>query len=326
MLILGVLSFLGNIRSAIVGMICAALGFFGLGMFSPSFSSMLMWMMLLSLGTHIFMPISASIGMDLSNKEDYGRRLGRYSAYNLVATIAGYGIVWIGFKYFGFTYKIAFAIAAVCYVIAAVVLRFMKADKPKERKIKFVLRKKYTLYYVLSVINGARKQVFLTFAPWVLVKVYHLDPPTFAVLGLIVSLLSIFTRTIVGNAIDKLGERFVLSMEALVLIVICIGYSTAGDIFSAGIAVVVLSCCYILDNSMSVVEMARSTYVKKIAITPEDVTPTLSAGVSFDHVIAMSVPFLGGLIWTAFGYKYVFMIAGFIAFLNFFLTRRIKID
>nr|WP_175562161.1 MFS transporter [Clostridium magnum] len=324
--ILAIISFLGDIRMSIVAMLLAALGMVGLGIFSPTFSSMLIWMMVLSLGTHIFMPLSAGIGMTLSKKENFGARLGRYNAYNLIATIIGYAIVGVGFKYFRLTYKIVFIIAAVSYVFAAVFLGLMNPRKPEVKKVKFVFRKKYTLYYILSVINGARKQIFLTFAPWVLIQIYHVDPPTFAILGLIVSLLSIFTRTIVGNAIDIKGERFVLSLEAIVLIVICLGYSFAADIAPTGVAIVIISACYIIDNSMSVVEMARSTYVKKIAVDPEDVTPTLSAGTSFDHVIAMTIPFLGGILWLTMGYKYVFLVAAFIALINLFLTMKIKVD
>lgn len=324
--ILAIISFLGDIRMSIVAMLLAALGMVGLGIFSPTFGSMLIWMMVLSLGTHIFMPLSAGIGMTLSKKENFGARLGRYNAYNLIATIIGYAIVGVGFKYFGLTYKIVFIIAAVSYVFAAVFLGLMNPRKPEVKKVKFVFRKKYTLYYILSVINGARKQIFLTFAPWVLIQIYHVDPPTFAILGLIVSLLSIFTRTIVGNAIDIKGERFVLSLEAIVLIVICLGYSFAADIAPTGVAIVIISACYIIDNSMSVVEMARSTYVKKIAVDPADVIPTLSAGTSFDHVIAMTIPFLGGILWSAMGYKYVFLVAAFIAFINLFLTMKIKVD
>lgn len=324
--VLGLLSSLGNIRMSIVGMIFSALGMIGLGLFSPTFSGMLVWMMLLSLGTHIFMPLSASIGMSLSEKEKYGMRLGKYNAFNLVATILGYGTVWLGFKYLGLTYKSAFIIAAIFYGFASIVLGLMNPRKPKVKKLKFVFRKKYSLYYVLSVVNGARKQIFLTFAPWVLIQVYHLNPPTFAILGFIVSFLSILTRTVVGNAIDKKGERFVLSLEAVILILICMGYSFAADIFPPAAAVIIIAACYIIDNSMSVVEMARSTYVKRIAVQPEDVTPTLSAGTSFDHVIAMSIPFLGGLLWSAIGYQYVFMAAALIAFINLFLTLQIKIN
>lgn len=322
--VLGMLSFLGDIRSAVIGMIFASLGMMGLGMFSPTYASMLVWMMTLSLGTHIFMPLSSSIGMNLSERQSYGMRLGRFNAYNLFATIFGYAIVWFGFKYVGLTYKWAFIIAAVFYIFAAVFLSFMNPEKPKKKKIKFVFRKKYTLYYCLSIVNGARKQIFLTFAPWVLIQEFHVDPPAFAVLGLIVSIVSILTRTVIGNAIDIKGERFVLSLEAIVLIIICMGYSFAADIAPANIAVIIIAACYIIDNSMSVVEMARSTYVKKIAITPEDVTPTLSAGTSFDHVIAMTVPFVGGILWTSFGYKYVFIVAAFIACINLFLSTKIK--
>lgn len=325
-IVLGILSFLGDIRMSIVGMCFASLGLLGLGLFSPSFATMLIWMMMLSLGTHIFMPLSAGIGMSLSHREKYGTRLGRYNAYNLVATIIGYSIVWVGFKYLGLTYKIAFILASIFYIIAAFILGLMKPKNTPTRKMKFVFRKKYTLYYILCTFNGARKQIFLTFAPWVLIQVYHLNPPTFAILGFIVATLSILTRTAVGNAIDKKGERFVLSLEAIVLIVICMGYSFAADLLPSSIAVIVIASCYIIDNSMSVVEMARSTYIKKIAVHPEDVIPTLSAGTSFDHVIAMTIPFFGGLLWASLGYQYVFLFAALIAVINLYLSTKIKIE
>jgi predicted MFS family arabinose efflux permease len=323
-IVLGLLSFLGDIRTGMVGMVLASLGMLGLGRFSPTFSTMLLFLMILSLGTHIFMPISPGIGMGLSKKEQYGVRLGRYNAYNLFATIIGYTIVWLGFKYLGLTYRGAFLIASVSYLFAAFFLGLMNPKKPEVKKIRFVFRKKYTLYYCMSIVNGARKQIFLTFAPWVLIQVYHLTPPIFAILGVIISLVSILSRTIVGNAIDKLGERFVLSSEAVLLIILCMGYSFAADIAPASIAVIIIAACYITDNSLSAVEMARSTYVKKIIIHPDDLTPTLSAGTSFDHVIAMSVPILGGLLWAAMGYKYVFLVAALIAILNLFMSLKIK--
>lgn len=324
--VFGLLSFLGDVRLAAIGMVLSAMGMIGLGMLSPTFASMLVWMMVLSLGTHIFMPLSPGIGMSLSEKGSYGARLGQFNAYNLAATIIGYAIVWTGFKYLGLTYKGAFLIAAVSYVFAAFFLGLMNPRKPKVKKIRFVLRKRYTLYYCLCIVNGARKQIFLTFAPWVLIQVYHLGPPVFAILGVIISLVSILTRTIVGNAIDIKGERFVLSLEAILLIVLCMGYSFAEDIAPKAIAAIIIAACYIIDNSLSAVEMARSTYVKKIAICPEDVTPTLSAGISFDHIIAMSVPFLGGILWAKMGYKYVFLAAAVIASINLFMSLKIKID
>lgn len=324
--VLGLLSFLGDIRMASLGMLGAALGMLGLGLFSPTFAVMLMWMMLLSLGTHIVMPITPVIGMHLSKKENYGARLGRYSAYSLSATIIGYAVVWLGFKFLGFTYQIAFIIAAVFYIFSAFSMTLINPGKSAVKKVHFVFRKEYTLYYILSIVNGARKQIFLTFAPWVLIQMYHVGPPVFAILGVVISLASILTRTIVGNTIDIKGERFILSLEAIILIVVCMGYSFAADLVPASVAVVIIAACYIIDNSMSAVEMARSTYIKKIAVHPDDVTPTLAAGTSFDHVVAMSIPFFGGLLWASWGYKYVFIAASLIAVINLVLSMQIKID
>jgi MFS family permease len=324
MVVLGFLAFLGDIRIAMVGLLGASLGMLGLGMFSPTFAIMMIWMMIYSLGTHMVMPVTPVIGMSLSGKESYGSRLGRFSAYGLFGTLFAYAFVWVGFRYFGLTYRVSFLVAAVFYVLAALASGLMKANKPEKRKIKFVFRKRYSLYYILCIVNGARKQIFMTFAPWVLIQVFHLDAPVFAILGVIVALVSIMTRTIVGKTIDIKGERFILSLEAILLLIICIGYAFAADFFSAGVAVVIIAGCYIIDNSMNAVEMARSTYVRKIAVDPDDVTPTLSAGTSIDHIVSMSIPVFGGMLWAAVGYKYVFIAAAGIALLNLFLSRKIE--
>jgi hypothetical protein len=213
------------------------------------------------------MPITPVIGMDLSKKENYGARLGRYSAYSLSATIMGYAIVWLGFKFLGFTYQTSFIIAAIFYMFAAFSTSLINPGKSTIKKVHFVFRKKYMLYYELSIVNGARKQIFLTFAPWVLIQMFDVGPPVFAILGVVVSVVSIMTRTIVGKTIDIKGERFILSLEAIILIVVCIGYAFAADLVPAGVAVVIIAGCYVIDNSMSAVEMARSTSLKKLLST-----------------------------------------------------------
>ncbi len=329
MIVLGLLAFLGDVRIAILSMgICVA-GLAGIGFLSKSYGVMTIWLVMFSLGQHLVMPVSPSIGMSLSKPENYGARLSTYSAYMLCATLVGYGIVWAGFKYLNLSYNAAFVMCAVLYAFAAGVFSLMKKSKAKLAKPKFVFRRKYLLFYALSMVNGGRKQIFMTFAPWVLIQVYNLDAPVFAMFGLIVSLVSIFSRKMVGWAIDHLGERLVLTVEAVILFVICFGYTFSGDFLSAGVSMVIMVACYIIDSSMSVVEMARSTYVKKIAISPEDVTPTLSMGVSLDHIVAMTIPTLGGIVWAATGsdgYKYIFMADAVFAAANFFLSRKIKID
>ena len=88
----------------------------------------------------------------------------------------------------------------------------------------------------------------------------------------------------------------------------------------------IIAGCFVIDNSMSAVEMARFTYARKIAVDLDDVTPTLSTGVSLQHVASMVIPVFGGLLWLSFGYQAVFMGAAVVAFLNFIFSRRIKIE
>ena len=125
-----------------------------------------------------------------------------------------------------------------------------------------------------------------------------------------------------------LGERFVLCSEAILLIIICCGcgYAFAQKIFSASVAVIIMCACYIIDNSLNVVEMARSTYVKKICETPDDVTPTLSTGTSLDHIFSMTIPALGGLLWKFTGtYQSVFIAAAIVAIINLGLSLNIRL-
>jgi MFS family permease len=134
---------------------------------------------------------------------------------------------------------------------------------------------------------------------------------------------------LIGVLIDKIGEKKVLSWEAAILIFVCLGYAFADNILPGGGAVIMISICYILDQMLSAVGMARATYLRKIALEPEDVSPTLSTGISIDHIVSMTIPFLGGYMWYSHGpngYKYVFIAAAVIAVINLISTRMINID
>ncbi len=325
MIILAALSYLGDVRIAMLGMAAAGLGMLGLGILSPTFAIMIIWMMMYSLGTHMVMPVTPSIGMSLSKQGSFGARLGSISAFGLSGSIIAYVYIFLGFNYLHMTYQVAFVTGTVFYLCAAFAVGMMKKSEPEVRKIKFVFRKRYTLYYILAIISGARNQIFLTFAPWVLIKVFDVKPQMFAILGIVVAIISIGSRKLIGNLIDRRGERFVLTFEAILLFTICLGYAFSDRIFSAGVAVVIIAGCYVIDNSMSAVEMARSTYVRKIAVDLSDVTPTLSTGVSLQHVASMVIPVFGGLLWLKVGYQAVFIAAAVIAFLNLMLSRRIKL-
>jgi len=127
-----------------------------------------------------------------------------------------------------------------------------------------------------------------------------------------------------GKAIDKLGERFILTSEAVMLVFVCIGYGFAREIFTETVAMFIAFICYILDSASDVVGNGAATYLQKIAVKPEDVTQTLTMGVSIDHIFSIGIAVSGGFIWLKLGYQYVFLLGAIIAVINFFSALRIK--
>lgn len=325
----GALLFLGDVRIATLANMLAAFGLLGLGHFASDFYMMMIWMTVYSMGTHLFMPMSNSIGMNLAEDGNLGKILGRINGLNTAAFLVTSLATAMIFRYVKVNYNIAFTIAAFAYIISCLLILFMKPNKPVGKVKKLFFRKEYTLFYWLNVLYGARKQIFLTFGPWVLIKVFNQGVSTFAVLGFFVAGIGIVFKPFVGSVIDKKGEKFVLASEAVALIIICAGYAFAEDMsqaFGAGdTALLIICACYVIDQLLNATTIARATYLRKIAVTPEDVSPTLSMGLSIDHAVSMVVPWLGSLVWNAFGYKYVFIVGSLIAAANLLLTRYIRI-
>jgi predicted MFS family arabinose efflux permease len=132
-------------------------------------------------------------------------------------------------------------------------------------------------------------------------------------------------QPLLGRAIDRFGERIILMSEGALLVVVCLGYGFSSFLFPAGTAFLFTCGFYLLDTMLFSVSMARSMYMKKIAKDPADVQPALTAGVTIDHIFSISVALLGGLIWNAFGFQYVFLLGIFIAALNFVAAAYIRI-
>lgn len=325
----GLLLFLGDTRVAALANVFAAVGMASMGFLSGNFAVMVVWMTVYSMGQHLFMPVSSSIGMSLASSGNMGKVLGKINGLNTAAFLVTSLLTAAIFRYVKVNYRVAFLVGSVAFIASAVLIFMMTPQKRGIRKERFILRKEYRLFYFLSIIFGARKQVFITFGPWVLIKVFGQGVSTFAVLGFIIAGIGMFFKPYVGHLIDKKGERFILAGEAAILILICLGYAFAGvlsDSLRLGdIALLITCACFIIDQLLMAAGMARSTYLKKIALSPEDVSPTLSMGISIDHAVSMVVPWLGSLVWNAYGYEYVFMLAAAIAFLNLLLTRRIVI-
>jgi len=323
----GMLIFLGDVRVACVANLLAAAGMMGLGILSPGIGVMVGWMTVYSMGQHLYMPVASSIGMNLAVDGNLGGILGRIQAYNTAAYLVSSLVIAGLFMVIHIPYRVAFGVGAVAFVLAALMILQMAPHRGPKPKKAIIIRKRYRLFYVLSVLYGARKQIFITFGPWVLIKAFHQGVGTFAIISFTTAFLGIFFRPWLGNLVDRKGPRFVIMFEAIFLIAVCFGYAWAQKLFGNTLtALLIVSGCFVLDQLLNAATMARAIYVKKIAGSAEEVSPTLAMGTTIDHSISMGIPWVGGLVWDHWGYSWVFIGGAVIALGNLILSSGIHTD
>ena len=339
-LLMGALAALPETRIAALAALVTAVGMAGLGIKGDNWWLMLLFTLFWGAGSHLIMPIRSSLTMGFGGQTKRGRRLGQVGAVGIAGSIIGAAIVWLVFDgltrnapsagvdpgiekwQFDITFYIA---AAACVGAAFFFLRLTNVGSHAKRPA-LVLKPKYWLYYVLNVLFGARKQVFLTFGRWVLVVVFKQRPSTFAKLSIVGSAIGIGFTPLVGRLVDRIGERKVLIVDSIVLMIVCLGYGGARHLgLSESGALTVVFACYVLDQLFFAVGMARDTYMSKIAESEDDLTASLSVGISINHLIAMTVPAAGGLLWQARGYEAVFMAAGGVALLMTIFASMIRV-
>ena len=312
-------------RIGVVALLFSAIGAIGLGLLTPGKALLVLWVMIWSLGDHIMFAVEGPVGLKLAKAGQEGKRLGQLGGARNIGTIVGVGGVFLIAKAMGDRYDLFYIFAALCSIAAAWFyfrLDIGRGDAPSRR---LVFRKEYGIFYGISALFGIRKQIFLVFGTWVLVSLHSVPVSTIALLYFIGSALGVLVRPLLGDVIDWLGERKVLATDEIMLIVVCMLYAFASDIFSSPWDLRILYGAYMLDHILFALRIARTTYLKKIAVDPADITPTISLGITIDHVVAMTLPVLSGIIWEKYGHQWVFVLASAIALGGFFICLRIRV-
>jgi len=321
----GVLFFLSVTRLGVLSAVGIAVGIVGLAFTGDDYARMIAFMVIWSAGNHLLMPITGTIALSLAPPHQRAARMGQIGAVGMAATIVGATIVWAGLQYIEIGYRGTFLIAAGGAVIAAIFIGFINPLPKREgRRPKLVLKRRYGLYYLLNVFSGARKQIFMTFGVWVLIKVFEQPAYTIAKLWIVASAIGIFFQPQLGKLIDRVGERIILMANAIIIVIICLGYGFA-HLLPMAHPVWVVYICYVVDNVIFATGMARATYLDKIAEHEEDIHASLSVGVTIDHAVSMSIPALGGMAWVLYGYPWVFVGAAGIAVLNLIAAGFIRV-
>jgi len=216
---------------------------------------------------------------------------------------------------------LATGLAAISMIFSLKISGKSETDATKRR---FYFNKKYNKYYMLEMFYGARKQVFFTFGPYVLILFYGANAATISLLFAVSAIVCFFTSPIVGRIIDKLGYKVVMVADTLILVIVCFFYGFAHHIFPKDIAFIVCCINYILDAVISQASMASNLYVQDLADNAEEVKATISTGVSINHVITIFIALFGGWVWQALGIELLFLCSAILGLCNSAYAATIK--
>ena len=313
-LVAGALSTLAITHVGVVGTLIYAAGLVGFAFLGSRYVLMVLMMMVASTGMHLLMPVGSSLALGLSDASNRGRRLGQVGAVGTTGTVLGTGLVWLLFDKSAPQYRTAFLCSAVLGVGAGTAYMLMRVPHLHRARSRLVFRKRYALYYVLELLFGARKQIFFTFGPWVLIKVYEQPATSIAGLFTIAALIGIVFKPLTGIAIDHFGERRVMIADGVLLACVCLGYGFALHLTDDSNKARLLACiCFVADNLLFALGSGRAVYLSRLTNSPKEITSTLAMGVSINHVVSMTIPAVAGAIWIGWGYERVFVAAAVLA-------------
>ena len=317
MFIIAAISFLTIGRMGSLAMAIRGIGLLLVGTLTTGFSpAFVVYMVVVGLGDHIFMPLRNSIGITVANPGYEGRVIGFMDATSTIMYMIP--SLFILFAFDGSKledYRIFFilgAVAAVCGGIALFLMRTRRAEKLAQTRL--VFRRRFSLYYIISFISGLRKQIYLVFAPWLLVKVFEQSVQTMTLLAVIGGLTVFFFNPFMGHLIDRFGERKLLVGGGIIAVGVYVAYaflcqSPVGD----KLIVFILLALNYVDRLTQSTLMGRDIFVKHTAETPDEIMPTLSVGVSMDHIASVASPIFGGMLWNVMGPQWVFAVGAVIA-------------
>jgi len=275
---------------AVVALAVLGIGVALTGIF-PSAIGLYCTTVLMSTGFHYFEVLKQSLALQWFEKTEAPQALGKLISVGAITSLVVYSVLWGLLEVLDLDYAWIFLLAGgVCCGLAVFMwLGFPQFESTHEQTRKLVLRKRYWLYYALTFFSGARRQIFMVFAAFLMVEKFGYSASQVALLFLINYAFNWLFAEKIGSLIGRIGERTALTIEYVGLIIVFTSYAYVQNPYvGAGL--------YVIDHMFFALAIAMSTYFQKIA-SPEDIAS--SAGVSFtiNHIAAVVVPAALGLVW-----------------------------
>ena len=270
-----------------------------------------------SFGFHYFETVNQSLQLQWLPKERAPKIIGWLVGAGSLATLFAYLGIIIGWQKLGLSFNFLYlSSGGLTALIAVFCLFFFPNFKTETKQItKLVMRRRYWLYYALQFLSGARRQIFVVFAGFMMVEKFGFQVHQLTALFLINLVINIFAAPLFGYFIAHFGERRALLIEYSGLICVFLAY---GGIYLFDWGVSLAAILFVLDHLFFGLRMALKTYFQKIS-APEDIAPTAAVAFTINHIAAVFLPVLLGLLWLV-SPAIVFMAAAFLAFLSFLLA------
>ena len=243
--------------------------------FMPSAYGLYFTTVLMSTGFHYFYTVQQSLTLQWIEKERAPEVMGRLSSAASIAALIAFGFVWAGTEYLGLDYRLLYLLAGGAVVVLALAVWFLFPSFPHHvpQTKHLLMRRRYWLYYALTFMSGARRQIFIVFAGFLLVEKFGFSASNVALLFLVNHVINSWAAPRIGRLISRYGERSVLTLEYAGLMIIFTSYAL---VETAWIAVIL----YILDHVLFAMAIAIRSYFQKIA-DPADMASTALFGFAY---------------------------------------------
>jgi len=275
---------------AVVSLALLSIGVAVTGFF-PTIYGLYATTILMSVGFHYYETINQSLSLQWFNQNEAPEKLGRLLSIKSASALIAYGAVWISFSLLDADYKwVYFALGSLGLIFTLVLFMAMPEfnhGAPQHKKM--ILKKRYGLYYLLTFFSGARRQIFVVFAGFLMVEKFGYSVAQITALYMFNHVINFFLAPKIGAWIGRVGERKALTLEYVGLIFVFTGYALVeSSTIAAGL--------YVVDHLFFAMAIALKTYFKKIA-DPQDLAGSAGVSFSINHIAAVVIPALFGLVW-----------------------------
>lgn len=280
----------------------------------PSYGGILATTIVSSVGFHYFETIKQSLQLQWISKDKAPQMIGWTVAIGSGGSLLAYVCILAGWKIAGFSYNTLYLAAggATVLIAAFCLVAYPKFETPDPQKTHMVFRRRYWLYYVMQFMSGARRQIFMVFAAFMMVEKFGFEVHEVTSLFIINFIANMIFAPLMGKAVQVFGERNALLFEYFGLTIVFLAY---GGIYFFGWGVVLAATLYIVDHLFFALAFALNTYFQKIA-DPGDIAPTAAVSFTINHIAAVFLPALLGYLWVVFPGA-VFALAAAMAVISF---------